>query len=82
MKAVFPCSILAAAIVLVGCATSSAPMSEPDPAAAQGVQPLASNDTITGSRIPARSTDRLLRTVGNADHRDAMDSSPKPLESH
>lgn len=81
MKAVFPLSVLAAAIVLVGCATSSAPTSEPAPAAAEGVQPLARNDTITGSRIPARKTEKMVSAVGAKDYKENSQAIMAPLRA-
>lgn len=82
MKAVFPCSVLAAAIVLAGCATSPAPTSEPAPAAAQGVQPLAQNDTITGSRIPARKTEKMVSAIGAKDYKENGQGLMAPLKAN
>ncbi|MFK3736835.1 hypothetical protein [Massilia sp. TN1-12] len=82
MKAVFTCSILAAALVLAGCATPPAPTSEPAPAAAQGVQPLASSATITGSRIPSSRTEKMVSAVGAKDYKENSQSLMAPLKSY
>lgn len=65
----------AAAMVLPGCAT-------PDPGpglAAQAVEPggRETMEVVTGSRIPRKSTDRLLRTINASGARD-MDRERPP----
>jgi uncharacterized lipoprotein YajG len=81
MKAVSACLLLAAAAVLAGCATSPALTSDPAPAAAAGVQPLAENGagTITGSRIPSRKTEKMVSAIGAKDYKENGQMLMAPL---
>ena len=80
---------LGALVALVGCGSppQSTPQSTPAaaPAAAAPTVAAAQEDQheMTGSRIPKRkSTDRMLKTVGAQDARDAMDSAMRPLDAN
>lgn len=77
---------LGALVALAGC------VSAPPPATAQAAAPAGAapalavqedDHSMTGSRIPKRkSTDRMLKTVGAQDARDAMDSAMRPLDAN
>jgi PBP1b-binding outer membrane lipoprotein LpoB len=82
MKAVFPSCVLAIATLLTGCATAPAPVSAPAPAAAEGVQPVAQNDTITGSRIPARRSEKMVSAIGAKDYKENGQSLMAPLKAY
>ncbi len=73
-------SFLAVATVLGGCVTG-APAS-PSPAAPVGKPAAAAADereSLTGSRLPARSTDRMLRQTGAAGAKEMeRDRTPDP----
>ncbi|WP_306393670.1 hypothetical protein [Telluria beijingensis] len=75
---------LGALVALAGCSTPASPPPAASPAAAAPA--LAAQEDqheMTGSRIPKRkSTDRMLKTVGGQEARDAMDSAPRPLDSN
>ena len=71
-------------IALAGCSTPAAPPPAASPAAvAPALAAQEDEHAMTGSRIPKRkSTDRMLKTVGGQEARDAMDSVPRPLDSN
>jgi len=76
---------LGAVVALAGC--SSPPPQATAAAAPAGTAPVVAaqedDHSMTGSRIPKRkSTDRMLKTVGAQDARDAMDSAMRPLDSN
>jgi hypothetical protein len=55
-----------------------------DPAPANQPQNVASNDSdnsMTGSRLPGKRTDRLVRSIGSQDYKDAKDAQARPLNS-
>ena len=70
------------ALVLAGCST--APKNEELPAAAKGPEIASSHDKqITGSRIPnPKTTDRVLRSIGQQEARSAMEGAPRPLQTN
>ncbi|MEW7847139.1 hypothetical protein AB2N08_00415 [Massilia aurea] len=77
---------------LAACLTALAACTTPPPtqpvntpaATAPAIAAVVPEDQLmTGSRIPQRkSTDRMLKTVGAQDARDAMDSALQPLNSN
>lgn len=76
---------LGALVALAGCSTP--PPQATAAAAPAGTAPVVAaqedDHSMTGSRIPKRkSTDRMLKTVGAQDARDAMDSAMRPLDSN
>lgn len=82
MKAILTLTLCAAAFTLAACATSSA---TPDSAAVTK-DPLAEvapveQQSVTGSRLPRRSSDRMIKTVGAQDARDAMTAQPREMRS-
>lgn len=71
---------LGALAALAAC-SSPAPTAPAAPGPALAVQE--DNHEMTGSRIPKRkSTDRMLKTVGAQEARDAMDTSMRPLDAN
>jgi len=77
--------VTAGLLALAACAAPPAPKELPPGAAGPELAtagPAAAEEAMTGSRIPRRagSTDRSVKTVGNRDMRDALDSSARPLE--
>jgi len=70
---------LGALAALLGCGSPARQQAAAGPA-------LAAQDdahSMTGSRIPQRkSTDRMLKTVGAREVRDALDSAPRPHDSN
>jgi len=85
MKVVLSCCTLALATLLAGCATPPAqdtqPASQPAPTAAEKAQPLTQNDTITGSRIPARHTEKMVSAVSAQDYKESTQILMAPLRS-
>ena len=78
---------LGALVALAGCSSPPPQATGAVAAAPGGAAPaLAAQEddhSMTGSRIPKRkSTDRMLKTVGAQDARDAMDSAMRPLDSN
>ena len=84
MQHAFKTLALGAFVALAGCRSPQqqttaavAPTADAPVVAAQE-----DDHSMTGSRIPKRkSTDRMLKTVGAQDARDAMDSAMRPLDS-
>ena len=81
MKVALSCAVLAIA-ALSGCAAPPPPASEPAPSAAAEARPVASNETITGSRIPSRRTEKMVGVIGAMDYKENKESLPAPLQSH
>lgn len=79
-KALAFCAPLAL-LALAGCSSP-----QQAGAAAPATPALAAQEddhSMTGSRIPKRtSTDRMLKTVGSREARDAMDTSLRPLDAN
>jgi hypothetical protein len=83
MKFVLHALALASVSALSACTTVQ-PQPGPDPAPARQTQDVARNDgddKLTGSRIPGKRTDRMLRSVGSQDYKDSKASQPNPLRS-
>jgi predicted Zn-dependent protease len=83
MKTAMHVLSLASVLALSACSTVAP---QPAPGVTPAVQPqnVASNDAddkLTGSRIPGKRTDRMLKSVGSQDYKDAKDSQPRPLNS-
>lgn len=74
-------AVLAGMLGLAGCAAPE-PELAAAPQAAAAVRPMDQEAPVTGSRLAKRkTTDRMVKTVGAQDARDAMDSAPNPLKS-
>jgi hypothetical protein len=77
---------LVAVLALSACSTVEP---QPAPGATPGAQAqnLARNNNndddnkLTGSRIPGKRTDRMLKSVGSQDYKDAKDAQARPLNS-
>ncbi|HEY1043547.1 MAG TPA: hypothetical protein VGE60_06755 [Telluria sp.] len=70
MKTLTCSATIAATLLLGACTSTPAPAPEAaQPASATAPVAIAQN-TMTGSRIPRKSTDRTLKAVGNQDYRD------------
>ena len=87
MKTVAAALAVGMTLVLAGCAMPER-KTEAELAGAAPAGMAASNAVgqdehqMTGSRLPKRvSTDRMLKSVGSRDARDALDSSPRPLDA-
>lgn len=79
MKAVLPCAALAFA--LAGCASTTEPADMP----ALGAASTSTTDAatqITGSRIPARRTEKMVSQIGGQDYKDNKSSLMAPLQSN
>lgn len=75
---------LVGVLALAGCASSPATQAPTPPAASPALASVAPVDEemMTGSRIPKRkTTDRMLKTIGAQEARDALDRSLVPLNS-
>jgi nitrous oxide reductase accessory protein NosL len=72
---------LIAALALAGCAgtSRSTPASTPAPVAASATADA--RGVITGSRIPSKSTEKMVRGIDGKDYRDNVDGMPDPLKS-
>ena len=83
MKAVTRCAAFAISVpfVLAGCA--SAP-DTPDMPAPGAVSTSATDTaaTITGSRIPAKRTDKMVSQIGGQDYKDNKSALAAPLQSN
>lgn len=80
--AVLHCAVLAVAIaathVLTGCASVQETPDVPAPGAAgtSGSDPVAE---LTGSRIPARRSEKMVSQIGAKDYRENRDALPAPF---
>jgi hypothetical protein len=75
--------LLAGALLLAGCATNAvegAPGGTSAVAQEQAAGNKLDDSKLTGSRLAKRSTDRMLKSVGAQEARNAMDSNPRPLK--
>jgi uncharacterized lipoprotein YajG len=76
--------LLAGALLLAGCATKAVdnapPASAQAPAREQANAARPDDNSLTGSRLARRSTDRMLKSVGSQEARNAMESNPRPLK--
>jgi hypothetical protein len=83
MKAVPHCAALLVAVsfTLAGCAGTQASPDLPalGAAATSGTDPAAQ---ITGSRIPARRTEKMVSQIGGQDYKDNKSSLLAPLKSN
>ena len=62
------CALGGAAVgLLAACSTPPVEPVAQAPAQAETTGRASERETMTGSRIPSKSTDRLLRTIGSAD---------------
>ena len=80
MKTVLHAVAVASLLALSACSTVD---SKPGLSAANQSQNLASDDDhpITGTRLPIKRTERIVRATGQQDYRNAIDSQPRPLDS-
>ncbi|OON63180.1 hypothetical protein B0920_07180 [Massilia sp. KIM] len=78
--------ILSGILLLGGCSLPQQAEETPAPAEAAAGPALAATSqdrNLTGSRIPnPQTTDRVLRSVGQQEVRNAMDSAPRPLQTN
>jgi hypothetical protein len=81
MKTLTAALVVGMALGLTGCtAPETRTSGEPIATATSAAQ---DDQQMTGSRIPKRTTtDRMLKTVGAADIRNALDSAPRPLNAN
>ena len=81
MKAVLHCAALS--FILAGCASTNEPAAADMPAL--GAAATSSTDTaaeITGSRIPAKRTEKMVSQIGGKDYKDNKSSLMAPLQSN
>lgn len=77
MKAV-SFAALASVLVLSACATGT---TQPQPAAGNAEKIARNEDsTLTGSRIPARRTEKMVGQIGAQDYKDTKQAAPAPLK--
>ena len=83
MNAVPHCAALfvAVALVLGGCASTGEPADLPALGAASTSTTDAATE-ITGSRIPARRTEKMVSQIGGKDYKDNKSSLMAPLQSN
>jgi hypothetical protein len=83
MKTALHTVAVASLLALSACSTVDTKPAA-DPAPANQPQDVAKEDvdnSITGSRLPGRRTDRLVRGVGSQDYKDSVASQPRPLDA-
>lgn len=70
---------LAAVLALSACATDT---TQPQQAAAGNAEKMARNEdsTLTGSRIPARRTEKMVGQIGAQDYKDNKQAAPSPMK--
>jgi hypothetical protein len=81
MKAVLLCAALS--FVLAGCASTNEPAAPDMPAL--GAASTSTTDAaapITGSRIPAKRTEKMVSQIGGKDYKDNKSSLMAPLQSN
>ena len=81
MKAVLPCAALS--FILAGCASTNEPAAADMPAL--GAASTSTTDAaapITGSRIPAKRTEKMVSQIGGKDYKDNKSSLMAPLQSN
>jgi hypothetical protein len=81
MKAVLHCAALS--FILAGCASTHEPAAPDMPAL--GAASTSSTDAavqITGSRIPAKRTEKMVSQIGGKDYQDNKSSLMAPLQSN
>jgi hypothetical protein len=83
MKTALPATVLASLFALSACSTvNTKPAADPAPAnQPQNVAQEDGDNKMTGSRLPGKRTDRLVRSVGSQDYKDSKASQPNPLRS-
>lgn len=81
MKAVLHCAALS--FILAGCAGTTGPATPDMPAlGAASTSTTAAATPITGSRIPARRTEKMVSQIGGKDYKDNKSSLMAPLQSN
>lgn len=81
MKAVLHCAALS--FILAGCASTTEPAADDMPAL--GAAATSTSDAaaeITGSRIPAKRTEKMVSQIGGKDYKDNKSSLMAPLQSN
>lgn len=74
--------LAAGALALAGCAAPPAAEEAADPAAAALESSGTNHNQLTGSRIPnPKTTDRVVRSVGQQSFRSSMDTQARPLNA-
>jgi hypothetical protein len=67
--------------VLAGCASAPDPET-PAPLGAAATSRSDAQLALTGSRIPARRTEKMVSQVGGKDYRETAQAQPAPLQSN
>jgi uncharacterized lipoprotein YajG len=83
MKNITSGLLLAGALLLAGCAANpvdGAPATAQASPQEQAADGKPDDHSVTGSRLAKRSSDRMLKSVGSQEARNAMDSNPRPLK--
>jgi hypothetical protein len=83
MKTALHAVALASLLSLCACSTvDTKPAADPAPAnQPQNVAKDDGDNSITGSRLPGKRTDRLVKTIGSQDYKDSKDAQARPLNS-
>lgn len=82
MRYFSPAILAATALFIGGCSSPPEPASTTAPASAGQTASRQTDEMLTGSRIPNRkTTERLVKSVGAQEARDALNGQPKPLKS-
>jgi hypothetical protein len=79
MKACLHPLVLAFLPVLCACSTPAP--AKPDALATASQAGHYQDNTVTGSRIPARRTEKMVGAVGGKDYQENKDSRPAPLRT-
>jgi outer membrane murein-binding lipoprotein Lpp len=88
MKAATQTAVFAAifaTLALAGCASTPEPSQELAASAAPGAASTSDADPkaeITGSRIPARRSEKMVSQIGGKDYNDNKSALPAPLRSN
>ena len=81
MKAVLHCAALS--FILAGCASTTEPAAPDMPAlGAASTSTADAAASITGSRIPAKRTEKMVSQIGGKDYKDNKSSLMAPLQSN
>jgi hypothetical protein len=71
-------AVLAALLVLSACAATDAPTTPSQPSDPKLAKQDAPN--MTGSRIPARRTEKMVSATSGQDYKDTANAQPAPLK--
>lgn len=81
MKPLLHLAVLSSVRALSACAT---PATDEPSASAPAARraPMVEQDTLTGSRIPARRTEKMVGAVGAKDYQETSNAQPAPLRTN